>query len=62
MLQKKVIEKKKFPVNVFRKSCHLWGNVEKYGTAKEATDDNTVRSMRIACWLTEATDTHTQNI
>jgi hypothetical protein len=23
----------------FRKSCHLWDNVEKYGTAREATGD-----------------------
>jgi len=22
------------------KSCHLWDNVEKYGTARPATDDN----------------------
>ena len=26
--------------NVFRKSCRLWGNVEKYRTAGQATDDN----------------------
>jgi hypothetical protein len=31
--------------------------VEKYGTAKQATD-NTIRRMRIACWVIKATDTH----
>jgi hypothetical protein len=34
-----------------------WDNVEKYGTAGQATDDNIIWRMRIACWLTEATDT-----
>ena len=24
----------------FRKSCRLWDNVEKYGTARQATDDD----------------------
>jgi hypothetical protein len=31
--------------------------VEKYGRARQATDDNMIRSMRFACWLTKATDT-----
>ena len=30
--------------NVFRKSCRLWGNVEKYCTAGEDTDDNMARA------------------
>jgi hypothetical protein len=40
-----------------RKSCRLWDNVEKYGTARQATDDNTIRRMRMrfACWITTAT-------
>jgi hypothetical protein len=33
--------------------------VEKYGTARQATDDNIIRCMRFACWITKATDTHT---
>jgi hypothetical protein len=37
--------------NVFWKSCRLRGNVEKYGTARYATDDSTIRGMRIACTL-----------
>ena len=31
--------------------------MEKYGTAIQATDDNTIRRMRFACWITKATDT-----
>jgi hypothetical protein len=37
-----------------RKSCHLWDNVEKYGRAGQTTDDNIIRRMRFACWITEA--------
>ena len=33
--------------------------MEKYGTAGQATDDNIIRRMRFACWITKATDTHT---
>ena len=36
--------------NVFRKSCHLWDNVEKYDTDGETTDDNITRRMRF-CML-----------
>jgi hypothetical protein len=31
--------------------------VEKYGTARQATDDNIIRRMRFTCWITKATDT-----
>jgi hypothetical protein len=30
------------------KSCRLWDNVEKYGTAGQVTDDNVTRRMRFA--------------
>jgi hypothetical protein len=33
--------------------------VEKYGTARQTTDDNIIRRMRFACWITKATHTHT---
>jgi hypothetical protein len=36
--------------------------VDKYGTARQATDDNIIRRMRIACWITKATDTHSECI
>jgi hypothetical protein len=41
----------------FRLSCHLSDNVEKYDTARQVTDDNIVRHMRFACWMTKATYT-----
>ena len=45
MFQMKVVEKMKThilcSVTFFRKSCRLWDNVEKYGGAREAADDNT---------------------
>jgi hypothetical protein len=31
--------------------------VQKYGTARQATDD-IIRHMRFTCWITKATDTH----
>jgi hypothetical protein len=34
--------------------------VEKYGTARQDTDDNIIRRMRFACWVTKATDTHSE--
>ena len=33
---------------------------KKYCTARQSTDDNTIRRMRIACWITKPTQTHTQ--
>jgi hypothetical protein len=36
--------------------------VEKYGTARQATDDNKIRRMRFACWITKATDTHSEYV
>ena len=39
------------------KSCRLWEDVEKCGTARDATDDNIIRRLRIACWILKATDT-----
>jgi hypothetical protein len=34
--------------------------VEKCGTAGQATDDNIVRCMRVACRILETTDTHSE--
>jgi hypothetical protein len=33
---------------------------EKYGTARQATDENITRRMRFACWIIKATDTHSE--
>jgi hypothetical protein len=35
----------------------VYENVGKYGTARQAADDNIIRRMRFACWITKATDT-----
>ena len=41
-----------FMFNSFsRKSCRLRDNVEEYVKAIQATDDNVIRRMRFACWL-----------
>jgi hypothetical protein len=42
------------------KSYRLWDNVGKYGKARQAADDNTMRRMRIACWITKGRDTHSE--
>jgi hypothetical protein len=36
--------------------------VEKYGRAGQATGDNIIRRVRFACWITEATDTHSEYV
>ena len=41
-----------------RKSCRLLDNVVKYGTAIQATDDNTVHAI---CMLITRVHTHTHN-
>jgi hypothetical protein len=43
-----------------RKSFRLHDNAEKEGRDRQATDDNTIRRMRFACWITKATDTHSE--
>jgi len=48
MLQTTVVEKVKmhilYLITIFKKSCHLWDNVEKYVRARRATDDNMVHA------------------
>jgi hypothetical protein len=50
VFQTKVVEKIKTHIlcliTFFRKSCRLWDNVEKFGGAREATDDNATRTHR----------------
>jgi len=36
--------------------------VEKYSTARRATDDNTLRRMRFVCRIIKATDTHPEYV
>jgi hypothetical protein len=65
MLQTKVVQKTKtqiiFSHFFFPKVLPLWHNVEKkYYRSTLATDDNTIRRKRIACWITKAADTPTE--
>jgi len=65
-LQTKVAEKTKThilcSVTLFRKSCRLWDNVEKYCVTWQATDDNIIRRTHFACWITKATNTHSEYV
>ena len=36
--------------------------MEKYCRGWQPTDDNIIRRMRIACWITTATDTHSEYV
>jgi len=46
----------------FRKSCHLWDDVQKYCRAGQTTDGNTIWRMRFEYWISKVTGTHTQNM
>ena len=48
--------------NIFPKIVPFMKHGEKYGTAGQATDDNIIRRMRFACWITKATDTHSEYV
>ena len=37
-------------------------NLEKYCGAGQATDDDIMQRMRIACWIPKATNTHSQYV
>jgi len=45
----------------FFKLCHLWDNVEKYGTARQAAHD-VMWCICFACLITKATDTHSEYV
>jgi len=45
----------------FTENGAVYEIVGKYGRAGQHTDD-IIRSMRFACWITEATDTHIQTM
>jgi hypothetical protein len=65
MFQTKFVDKIKTHILCsinFRKSRRLWDNVEKYGTARQDTDGNIIRRMRFACWIANATDTHSEHV
>jgi hypothetical protein len=47
--------------NFFPKIKSFVGKMEKCGRSGQATDKNIIRRMRIACWIANATDTHSEN-
>jgi len=49
-------------VTFFRRTCRLWGNVEKYGRSGHTTYDSIVQRMRVACWITKATETRSEYV
>jgi len=40
----------------------LRDDVERHGRIEQATGDDIIRRMRFACWITKATDTHSEYI
>jgi len=50
MFQRKDVEKIKTHIfmisNYSRETCYLWDNVEKYGTAGPATDNNIIQDRK----------------
>jgi hypothetical protein len=62
MFQTKVVKKIKtrilYSITFSQKSCGLWDNMEKSCRARQATDDIIIGRMRVACWITKATDTY----
>jgi hypothetical protein len=51
-----------FNTFLFRKSRRLRDKVRKHGTARQASGDNIKRGMRFPCWITKATDTHSEYV
>jgi hypothetical protein len=62
MFQIKVVEKI-FMLSLFLRENHAFflDKEEKYDTAREATDD-TIRRMRIACWIPKVTNTRSEYV
>ena len=47
-------------ITFFPKVENLWDNLERFGRAGKATDENIILRMSFACWITKATHVHTQ--
>jgi len=65
MFQTKVVEKIKThilcSVTVFLKSCRLWDNVRK-SIVEPGRPQMTIWRMLIACWISKATNTHSEYV
>ena len=66
MLDTSVVEKIKMhilcSITFSHKPCCLWDNVEKYGKARQATNDDKIWPMHFASWKTKARDTHSEYV
>jgi hypothetical protein len=64
MLQPNIVQEIKTriicSIFMFSKMVHLWDIVEKCGSSGHVTGDKKIWHMRIACWITKATDTHSE--
>jgi hypothetical protein len=62
MFQTKVVEKIK--THILCSITFFWksDNVEKYGRARQAKDDNIIQCMCFGCWITKATNTHSEYV
>ena len=43
-----------------QKSSSLRGNTKNCGRARHTTDENMIQCIRFACWISKATDTHSE--
>jgi hypothetical protein len=66
LFQVKAVEKSKHTSDVqiffFWRSFRLWDNVKKYSRARWAINDNVIRRMRVARWISKATGTHSEYV
>ena len=51
-----------YSITFLRKFCLLYDNVDYYDGARQVTDYNKMRRMRFVCWITKATDTHSEYV
>jgi hypothetical protein len=45
-----------------RKACRLWNNIKMFCITVQTTDDNTFLCMLFGCWITNATDAHSEYV
>jgi hypothetical protein len=66
MFQTEAVEKIKtrfvFSACFPRKISRLWDNEEERGGAGQDTGDSVTRRMRVASWITRATETHSEYV
>jgi hypothetical protein len=59
MLQTNLVEK---IITHFMLNRAVYEIMYENGTTRQPTDDNKIRRMRFACWITKATNTHSENV